>query len=104
MARQNTYHQDGSFAGWFDTEQAVCYKEPTEWDSNNHIGVRSKDQYRMSNLYKTPNGTYVLESWSNWQGEMTKWEIITESEAEQWLIQCNMGNELSAEALSKLEL
>jgi hypothetical protein len=40
-----------------------------------------KDDTRGKSLYKSASGNYLLLSWSRWQGESDKWEVVSREEA-----------------------
>jgi hypothetical protein len=73
--------------GWFDADKATYFKETKGvFDGANLAGVHLRDQNRGQGLYRTAQGRWVLEHWSNWQGETTRYEFITDAEAREWLI------------------
>lgn len=76
---------DGS-GKWFDIEKSTCYKESTRWNGNNHVSIATGSQWDHEKLYRTASGKWILHSWSQYQGVMSKWESITEDQATRWLL------------------
>jgi hypothetical protein len=65
---------------WFDTDKAKKWEEDTHW-----LSVHTRSQWDHEALYHTASGTWVLHHWSQWQGSIETWEIITNEEAAEWL-------------------
>ncbi len=59
--------------------------DTTHFDGNNHVSVHTGSQGRNQNLYKTKTGRYWLEHKSQWQGERSHAEWVSEKEAAAWL-------------------
>lgn len=70
---------------WFNPDSATCYSETTRWDGNNHISCATGSQWNHEELYRTKGGTWVLHSWSQWQGSTPSYEIVSETDAHKWL-------------------
>ena len=70
---------------WFDDDKATCYGEDTRWDGSNHISKATGSQWEHEELYHTKGGTWVLHSWSQWQGSVPSYRIIGKEEAARWL-------------------
>lgn len=70
---------------WFDLDSATHYEEKTRWNGNNHISLATGTQFDHEALYKSRKGTWILHSWSQWQGSGESWESISEDEAFAWL-------------------
>ena len=70
---------------WFDLDEAQEWKENTYWNGNNHISVATGSQWDHQTLYFTKNGKYILFSWSQRQGVVESWTIISEEDAARWL-------------------
>lgn len=71
---------------WFNPEAAEQFAEDTRWNGNNHISVPTGSQWEHERLYRTSKGRWVLHSWSQWQGSMPRYEIVSDDTAQQWLI------------------
>lgn len=108
MPKQNVYiysdYGEPVYDGWFDTDKATRYEEPQMWDGAKHIGVRSRDAHRGTNLYKTASGAYIMHHYSQWQGETSKWRKCSIEEAEEWLITCGFDDEVRNETVQHYEL
>lgn len=76
---------DGSNT-WFDADRATKFGEDKDWDGNNWISKATGSQWDHEALYRTAGGKYVLNSWSNWESVLDRWEEIPESQAHGWLI------------------
>jgi hypothetical protein len=81
MARINL-----GYGKWFDPKKSKCFSEDTRWDGQNHISVATGSQWNHEELYLTRSGTWILHSWSQWQGSRPSYEIINAETAKQWLI------------------
>ena len=89
-------------AGWFNADKAERVPGLREWDGNNMACVHLQDPHRGQNLYRTAGGRYVLETWSQWQGEDTRHEFIAPERAREWLI-VNGDDALAARWFGQLE-
>lgn len=74
---------DGS-GQWFNLDRAVCYKETTRWDGNNHISLVTGSQWNHEWLYVTAGKRFILNSFSDWQGSTETYEEISKEEAAVW--------------------
>ena len=70
---------------WFDADKAECIKEDTFWDGNNHISKATGSQWEHESLYRTAGGQWVLHHWSNYQGQMASYRLISNDKAAEWL-------------------
>ena len=89
---------------WFDTSRAKNWEEDTYWDGNNHISKATGSQWEHEELYLTPKGTWVLHSWSQWQGSTPSWDIITEDAAHAWLIANGESSSVPSSVLAEAEV
>lgn len=71
---------------WYDQDTCTRYEESRTWDGRNHISDATGSQWDHEALYLTPRGTYVLHSWSAWQGSRASDRIVSAEEAHAWLI------------------
>lgn len=71
---------------YFDAEKAECFKENTFWDGNNQISKVTGSQWNHESLYRTASGKWVLNTYSQYQGSIETYEIITPEEAAQWFV------------------
>lgn len=76
---------DGS-GRWFYPSLAERYQESTTFDGSNHISDATGEQWAHQELYRTAGKSWILHSWSQWQGSTPSWEAITAEEAAAWLI------------------
>ena len=84
--------------GWFDLDKAKEYKESFTHDGRNFISDATGTQWDHQCLYETAKGSWVLRSWSDWQGSKESFAKVSEDLASQWLISC--GHEIP-KSLSK---
>jgi|GEM_PF-1414248 len=70
--------------GWFDLDKAVEIAELTRWDGDNRVSVHVP-KFHHNALYRTAGGRWVLQSWSQWQGTMERYEYIDDERAREWL-------------------
>lgn len=71
---------------WFDPSKAKSFEEATRWNGSNHISVATGSQWDHEQLYFTRKGTWVLHSWSQWQGSSKSYMAIDATVAAQWLV------------------
>lgn len=82
---------DGS--GWFDLEKATAFKEGSWWDGRNHISKATGGQWNHEILYRTKNGKWVLNAYSQSEGSRETYETITDSQAAAWFIKNEYEND-----------
>lgn len=90
---------------WFDLEKATKYDEATWWDGSNYVSKATGSKTEHECLYRTVKGKWVLNSWSQWQGTVETWEVISQDEAARWLSRndCDFPVELESK-LADLEI
>ena len=82
MARQTI--DNGS---WFDLDKATKFPESTRWNGRNHISVNTGSQWAHQDLYRTAKGSWVLNSYSAYQGSSESWELVEDNQSVvDWLI------------------
>ena len=74
---------DGS-GQWFDSEKAEIYKENSFHDGRNFISIATGSQFEHEAIYITKSGKFILNHWSNWQGSVETYEIISKDDAAEW--------------------
>ena len=74
---------DGS-GQWFDSEKAEIYKENSYHDGRNFISKATGSQFEHEAIYITKSGKFILNHWSNWQGSVETYEIISKDDAAEW--------------------
>ena len=71
---------------WFDLDRATKWNEATRWDGSNHLSIATGSQWHHEALYLTASGTWIINSWSQWQGSRASWEIVEPDQAARWLV------------------
>lgn len=71
---------------WFDIDKADGFKEDTFWNGNNHISKATGSQWEHEYLFLTKGGVFVLHSFSDYQGSIESYEIISKEEAARWFV------------------
>ena len=94
---------DGS-GQWFDVEKADEFGEDSTWDGSNHISMATRSQTEHEKLYRTASGKWVLHSWSQWQGTIATYEVVSDKYAAKWLVTNGHDSEIVAEEIAELEL
>ena len=74
---------DGS-GQWFDSEKAEFCKENSFHDGRNFISIATGSQFEHEAIYITKSGKFILNHWSNWQGSVETYEIISKDDAAEW--------------------
>lgn len=87
--------------GWFDTAKATSFAENTRWNGQNHISCATGSQWDHERLYCTPNGNWVLNWFSQWQGSVEKHNQISQEEAIAWLMSQELFNDPNIQELPK---
>ena len=70
---------------WFDVDKAQKFKDAEDWDGNNNISM-SAGEYCHHMLYRTASGRWILDRWSQWQGDNETYTEITDQEAAEWFM------------------
>lgn len=71
------------FDGWFDLSRAE------RWSDQDHNGNGSGGPGRGVAVYRTAQGRWVMEEWTNWQGEEDLCYFIEADKAREWLLANN---------------
>lgn len=71
---------------WFDIDKAEMFSEEKWWDGSNNISKATGSQWNHEALYRTANGRWVLNAWSQYQGSRETWEEIDNEAAARWLV------------------
>jgi hypothetical protein len=69
---------------WFDADKAESYKENSYHDGNNWISKATHSQWEHEAIYVTKGGKFILNSWSNWQGSVETYELVSKEYAGSW--------------------
>jgi hypothetical protein len=86
-------HEPPVLAGHFIRESALYWT--AEWE-----GVNPPD--RGTGIYRTAQGRWVFERWTNWQGEKNTYEYISAEQAHDWLL-ANHHDDAVAECFGPVE-
>lgn len=97
MTRQNVFenndptgdqypHENGALVGWFDPVKAERFPEDTRWNGNNFVSVHTRDQFVHQALYRTAQGRWVRNTWSQREGGADVWAFIDDDAARTWLL------------------
>lgn len=73
--------EDGRYAGRFDWTKADRWSDKDPVSGNGSGGTG-----RGEAVMRTAGGRWVLESWTNWQGERNTYRWITPEQAQEWLL------------------
>lgn len=76
--------------GWFESTKADRW---SDW---------SRDRDRGQAVIRTAAGRWVMQDWSNWQGEADTYRFITPDEAREWLL-VNDFDDVVRERLGDIE-
>jgi hypothetical protein len=91
----------------FNTNNCKEFEEDTRWNGHNEISLATGTQFDHETLYRTKKGTWVLLSWSQWQGSAEEYEIIDKTTAIHWLLKNNYHEYLEknfSQELQQLEV
>lgn len=102
--RRTVLDEDNNVVGHFDPDHAQAWEETTTWNGNNHISDATGSQWEHETLYKTTNGRYILLHWSQWQGSIPHYKLISEDAAGRWLMRCGYHDDVPAAIAEKTEL
>lgn len=72
--------------GWFDGDRATLFAEARDFDGKNHISVNTGSQFSHEALWRTAQGRWVLEQFSDYQGTLAHYEFVGGEAARLWLI------------------
>lgn len=76
--------------GWFDWDKATTWEEKPFYDAQSH-----------TQLVRTSQGRWVINSWSAWVDVKEKWSYITAEQARDWLIRNEHDDKVIAAALGE---
>jgi|SRR5690606_8935559 len=82
MKRVNVTNENGRLVGWFNYDRAVGRwpdKDPVTGDGSGGLG-------RGQAVILTASGRWVLEDWTDWQGQENTYRWISADEAREWLL------------------
>lgn len=87
MQRQAITNGNGQ---WFDVTKARHFKEEKQWNGQNHISKATGSQWYHEAIYYTSSGRWVLNKWSDYQGSIETYELISEGEVVEWFLRQSM--------------
>jgi len=102
---------------WFDVDLAEKWEEGTYFDGSNHVSMAAGSQWAHECLYRSRKcsendipirrkaKTWILHSWSNFQGSRETYARLTCEQAALWFVrnQLDAPDELS-ELVDELEV
>jgi len=94
---------DGS-GQWFDKEAADEFDEGKIWDGSNNISMATRSQTEHEILYRTASGKWVLNQWSQWQGTIETYEVVSDDFAAKWLVTNEYDSDIVKDEIADLEL
>lgn len=91
MLRVNVYSYPTSehdeegpkLAGWFRLDSAIPYKEDTV---DGERSVNPIPKFSHQTIYRTAKGRWVLNTWSQYQGTVGRYEFVDDETAKDWLL------------------
>lgn len=83
---EDDYLTKPELLGWFDSSKA------DRWTDGDYNGNGSLGTGRGEALFRTAQGRWVKQIWSNWQGETNKHTFIEPDEAREWLLRNGMDD------------
>ena len=89
---------------WFDIDKATEFEEARDWNGSNHISRATGSQWYHERLYKTAGGCWILQRWSNYENELTTYEILQDHEANRWLLRNDHFDKVDDETLAANEV
>lgn len=81
--------EDGELAGWFNKDAAEAYRESSNWNGRNWVGVESgiSVEFCWVGLYRTAGGRWVLrENMHSYMDSRVTTVFLDDEEARIWLI------------------
>ena len=83
MARVAITDGDGA---WFNISSAERYDEKTYWNGSNHISKATGSQLEHECLFLTKVGKFILNHWSQCQGGVETYKLISKSCETAWFV------------------
>ena len=71
---------------WFDRQECQEWEECTHFDGHNQISNATGSQWNHESLLRTKMGTWIIHSWSQYQGISESYRVITGDAAVIWLV------------------
>ena len=87
---------------WFDLNKAEFYKEESYHNGSNLISKATGHQFIHEAIYLTAGGLFILNQWSDWQGSVETYEIISKEKAAEWFGKQGFDDESIPEVLRNL--
>jgi hypothetical protein len=78
---------------WFDLDKAVKLEEGKWFDGRNRISRATGSQWLHESLYYTRKGNWVINRWSQVQGDRETYALISLSEVGNWVIAQEMDDD-----------
>ena len=79
---------------WFDDEKSEFFKGTSFYDGQNWIQKSTRAQFYGENLFLTASKSWVLNTWSAYQGVSPTYSIISTEDAMNWFLKNEMFDEL----------
>ncbi|HZJ99617.1 MAG TPA: hypothetical protein VFC79_06405 [Tissierellaceae bacterium] len=87
---------------WFDIEKAICYPELTYHNGKNYISKITGSQWEHEAMYKTASGHYIHNKYSDYQGSVETYIVVTKEVAAEWFAQQEYDMEIVPKELHQL--
>jgi hypothetical protein len=81
MSRVAVTTQGGQYAGHFDWDKAARWSDRDAISGNGSGGPGAGEAVML-----TAGGKWVIEHWTNWQGQSNRYHWITPEDAKAWLL------------------
>ena len=75
----------GKGGSWFDLDAASRWDEACEFDGRNMISRATGSQWDHELLFRTRQGTWIINQYSACQGSIETYEKVSEEEAARWV-------------------
>ena len=86
---------------WFDADKADHYKEESYHNGSNFISKVTGSQWEHEVIYITAGGKFILNCWSDFQGNRDTYEIISKERVAEWFAKQEFSDDEIPEIFKK---
>ncbi len=84
--RVKVTREPGQIVGWFNPDSAKQFDESTWHDGSNFISKATGSQWEHETLFYTASGNWILNCWSQYQGQNESYEYVDSDFAAEWFV------------------
>ena len=78
---------------WFDGDKADFYAEKSNFNGSNWISLATGSQWNHEGIFITKSGKFILNTYSDYQGTVDKYVLISKEDAATWFCRQSFTDE-----------